>query len=622
LAEGNIELNENSVSETSLRVKGRIMKQETTAAAFRPARYLARDVAVVSAGDGSLLVSNRVAPPPAPQSLPQLLADQARSFPERPWLAQRNPGDEIWQTVTYGEAKHIVDALTQGLLNLRLKRPVLAVLSGNTIEHALIAMAALQAHVTVVPVSPAYATGGGDFAKLRNLIAMAEPGIVFVQHRAPHARALAALGLDVPVVSADLPAELEDGIAFTSLAATAVTPQVAASIAAITPDTVAKLMFTSGSTGSPKAVIHTQRVLCQNIAMLDLCNPRPINDTPPVLLDWLPWSHVMGGNAVFNGVLAEGGTLYIDGGRPAPGLFDETIRNLLTIAPTRFVNVPVGFAMLVDALERDAQLAGNFFRNLISLGYAGARLPDDICNRLEAIAVRETGCRIAFVTGYGSTEMGPAGTNVYWPTDRVGLIGLPAPAVTMKLCPLDGDRYEIRLKSPGMFAGYHGHPDQTAVALDEDGFYRTGDAARYVDPADATQGFAFAGRIAEDFKLLSGTFIRVGELRLDILEACPALADLVIAAPDMPWLGLLAWLKPGQKRDEAVAQLTAYNQRNTQSSRAIRRLLLLDTPPSVAAGEITDKGYVNQRGVLSRRAAAVSLLYAEAPAPDVVLLPG
>lgn len=598
------------------------MKQEMVEAAFRPAKYLARDVVVGTASDGSLLISNRIAPPPAPRSLPELLAEQAVSFPLRPWLAQRKPGEEIWQTITYADAKHIIDSLTQGLLNLRLKRPVLAVLSGNTIEHALIAMAAMQAHITVVPLSPAYASGGGDFAKLRTLIAMAEPGIIFVQHRAPHAQALAALELDVPIVSADPPAELEDGIAFASLAATAITPQVAASVSSIMPDTVAKLMFTSGSTGSPKAVVHTQRVLCQNIAMLDLCNPRPVDDTPIVLLDWLPWSHVMGGNAVFNGVLAEAGTLYIDSGRPAPGLFNETVRNLLSIAPTRFVNVPVGFAMLADALERDAQLAGNFFRNLISLGYAGARLPDDICNRLEAIAVRETGCRIAFVTGYGSTEMGPAGTNVYWPTDQVGLIGLPAPGVTMKLCPIDGDRYEIRLKSPGMFAGYHGHPDQTTAALDEDGFYRTGDAARYVDPADVNKGFAFAGRIAEDFKLLSGTFIRVSELRLDILQACPALADLVIAAPDMPWLGLLAWLKPGRKREDLVAQLTLHNQRNTQSSRAIRRLLVLETPPSVAAGEITDKGYVNQRGVLARRAANVSRLYAEPPAPDVVVLPG
>lgn len=335
----------------------------------------------------------------------------------------------------------------------------------------------------------------------------------------------------------------------------------------------------------------------------------------------------MGGNAVFNNVLADGGTLYIDDGRPAPGLFQETLRNLREVSPTRYSNVPAGFAMITAALEVDPDLARSFFKNLLAIGYAGARLPDEINARFQSLAVANTGHRLSFTSGYGATEMGPAGTFVYWQTDRVGLIGLPHPGVSLKLIPLDEGRYEVRLRSEGMAKQYYKMPIQTAAAFDEEGYFRTGDAAEFVNPADPNEGFAFSGRIAEEFKLQTGTFVKVGALRLEVLDACPMIMDAVVAGPDRPYVGLLAWPRPGvadlgQAAADFRAALTRYNQAHTGSSRRIERALLLTSPPSIDAGEITDKGYVNQRNVLKRRASDVERLYAAEPDQDVIVLEG
>lgn len=592
---------------------------------FRPTPFMVRDIDMATRDDGTIIVSCRQRPDPAPVHIPALLSAAAASHPGRTWLAQREGPGAGWREVTYGEAKAQVDRLTQGLLDLRLARPVLAILSGNSIEHALMAMAAMQAGIVVSPLSPSYASAGSDFSKLRAMLDVIEPGAVFVQDTEQYAAALTAIASDdIRVLhagpdraSGDLPA-----VSLDTLSRTPRGTEVTRAIAAVEPGSLAKLLFTSGSTGTPKAVIHTHAVLARNVVMQRQVQPRDNPDLPPVVaLDWLPWSHVMGGNAVFNGILADAGTLYIDDGMPVPALFGNTIRNLREISPTRFANVPSGYAMLADALEQEAALGDSFFRNLATLGYAGARLPDSLYDRLQSLAVRHIGQKIPFVSGYGATEMGPSATAVYWPVDRVGLIGLPHPGVEVKLVPLPGDdRFEVRLRSEGMTPGYYRNPEQTQLAFDEEGYFRTGDAARFADPEDALQGLEFAGRIAEEFKLLTGTFVRVSELRLAVLEACPHLMDVVVTGPDRPFVSLLAWKRPGSTVEQVTQCLEAYNSANTSSSRRVERILFLEEPPLLSAGEVTDKGYVNQRAVLARRQQLVDALYADPPIPDVLRL--
>lgn len=592
---------------------------------FRPTPFMARQIEVEHRENGQLIISCRQPPDPPPAHIPALLEAAATSHPGRIWLAQRQGPGGGWQKITYAEGKERVDRLTQGLIDLRLARPVLAILSGNSIEHALLAMAAMQAGIAVSPISPSYSAAGSDFSKLRLMIDLIEPGAIFVQDTDQYLAALAAIASDDIAVIYSTPGAHHSGRAAVSLETlwrARPGPGVQRAIGSLSPEGIAKLLFTSGSTGIPKAVIHTHNVLARNAVMQRQVQPRDREDLPPVVaLDWLPWSHVMGGNAVFNGTLADAGTLYIDDGMPVPALFGNTIRNLREISPTRFANVPSGYAMLADALEQDPALAETFFRNLATLGYAGARLPDSLYDRLQTLAVRHTGQKIPFVSGYGATEMGPSATAVYWPVDRVGLIGLPHPGVQMKLVPLPGDdRFEVRLRSAGMMPGYYRNPEQTERAFDEEGYFCTGDAARFADPDDVREGFEFAGRTSEEFKLLTGTFVRVSELRLAILEACPHFLDLVVTGPDRPYVGLLAWRRPGSSDTQITDCLELYNAANASSSRRVERLLVLEEPPLLAAGEVTDKGYINQRAVLARRQHLVDALYADPPLPDVLNL--
>lgn len=575
--------------------------------------------------NGDLIISCAQAPDPAPPHIPFLLSSAADSYPDRVWLAERRGADAAWTRVTYQEAKRRVDRLTQGLLELKLTRPVIAILSGNSIEHALLSIAAMQASIAVAPISQSYSAPNSDFIKLRAMLDVIEPGAIFVQDMATYRPAIEALGdknLQVIFAQADAGPSVGPLVSIEALARTAPGPEVARAIKAIQPDTIAKFLFTSGSTGAPKAVIHTQTVLTANVVMQRQVQPRdPETRRPVIVLDWLPWSHVMGGNAVFNGILADAGTLHIDEGRPIPHLFGKTIENLKAISPTRFSNVPSGYAMLADALEADPSLAQSFFANLETLGYAGARLPDTLYDRFQKLAVQHAGFKIPFVTGYGATEMGPSATTIYWKVDRVGLIGLPHPGVEMKLRPLPGDdRYEVRLRSGGMTPGYYRDPQKTEAAFDEEGYFRTGDAARFVDPDDAREGFEFAGRTSEEFKLLTGTFVRVGELRLSILEACPHLMDVVVTGSDRSYLGLLAWSRPGSTKAQIIDAMMHYNAANPSSSRLVKRLILLDEPPSLGEGEVTDKGYINQKAVLSLRKHLVDRLYTEPPLGDVVVL--
>jgi feruloyl-CoA synthase len=614
-----------------------------TKPAFRKIEWLERDIAVERRPDGVIILKSRVPLKPYEKHIPTSLAKWAKEAPNRIWLAQRTGADREWRKLPYGEGKRTVDALTQGLLNLKLEpgSPV-AILSGNSIEHALMTQAAMQARFPAAPVSPAYSLMSQDHLKLKYLFDLIKPAVVMVQDGPTFERALKALDLDgVTVIHVARPCEGIKSIAFAELAATPVTKEVEDSIAKITPDTVGKLLFTSGSTGMPKAVINTQAMMCANAAMMMQVRPRNPSAPQATYLDWMPWNHTMGGNALFNPVLTEGGTLYIDDGRPVPGQIEETLRNLHEISPTYYANVPAGYAALAAAMEKDDALCCSFFKNLGLMAYGGARLPDDLYERMQALAVRATGQRIVFYTGWGSTETGPTSTGTYWDTERVGLIGLPFPGVELKMVPV-GAKYELRLRGVNVTPGYFGRPDLTKAAFDEEGFYCIGDAGGFVDPADPPQGIMFAGRVVEDFKLTTGTFVHVGSLRTDaIAAASPVVQDALVTGQDRPFVGLLAWPNlhacrqivgdPEASYEDVVKHpdvlaclkrgLEAHNRSTVgASSMRIARAMLMTEPASIDGNELTDKGYINQRAGLERRAALVERLYADAPGEDVIVL--
>jgi len=611
--------------------------------AFRKIEWLKRDIAVERRPDGVIVLKSRIPLKAYEKHIPASLAKWAGEAPGRIWLAQRAGPDRQWRKVSFGEAKRAVDGLTQALLNLKLDpgSPV-AILSGNSIEHALMTQAAMQARFPAAPVSPAYSLMSHDHVKLKYLFDLIKPRVVMVQDGPAFEKALKALPLDgITVIHVARPCDGITSLAFSDLAATPVTSEVEQSIAAITPDTVGKLLFTSGSTGMPKAVINTQAMMCANAAMMMQVRPRDPNAPQATYLDWMPWNHTMGGNALFNPVLTEGGTLYIDDGRPMPGLIEETLRNLREISPTYYANVPAGYAALATAMEKDDALCRSFFRNLGLMAYGGARLPDDLYERMQALAVRATGERIVFYTGWGSTETAPTATGTYWDTERVGLIGLPFPGVELKMVPV-GAKYELRLRGINVTPGYFGRPDLTRAAFDEEGFYCIGDAGVFVDPADPVQGIIFAGRVVEDFKLTTGTFVHVGSLRTDaIAAASPVVQDALVAGQDRPFVGLLAWPNLHACRqivgnaeasyEEVVGHpevlaclkrgLQAHN-KSTEgaSSMRVARAMLMVEPASIDGNELTDKGYINQRAGLERRASLVERLYADPPGEDVIVL--
>jgi feruloyl-CoA synthase len=614
-----------------------------TKPAFRKIDWLERDIAVERRGDGVIVLKSRIPLNGHEKHIPASLAKWASEAPDRTWLAQRTGADRQWRKVSYGEAKRTVDGLTQGLLNLGLEAgcPV-AILSGNSIEHALMTQAAMQARLPAAPVSPAYSLMSQDHLKLKYLFDLIKPAVVMVQDGPTFEKALGAIDLTgVTVVHVARPCDGIESIAFADLAATPVTRDVEESIAKITPETVGKLLFTSGSTGMPKAVINTQEMMCANAAMMMQVRPRDAGGPIATVLDWMPWNHTMGGNAAFNPVLIEGGTLHIDDGRPMPGLIDETLRNLREISPTYYANVPAGYAALAAAMEKDDALCRSFFKNLAVMAYGGARLPDDLYDRMQALAVRTTGERIVFYTGWGSTETAPTSTGTYWDTERVGLIGLPFPGVELKMVPC-GAKYELRLRGINVTPGYFGQPELTKKMFDEEGFYCIGDAGVFVDPEDPTQGLIFAGRVVEDFKLTTGTFVHVGSLRTDaIAAATPVVQDALVAGQDRPFVGLLAWpnlhacrqivgdadasYEDVIKHPDVLACLKQGLQAHNgscsgASSMRIARAMLMVEPASIDGNELTDKGYINQRAGLERRADLVERLYADRPGEDVIVL--
>ena len=605
---------------------------------FKPLPMKGPDVAVERRADGSILLRSNHRPGEGPRSIAHLLQQRAQAHPDRPWMKQRAPQHGPWRQVTYGEALRAAESIAQWLLDRGLTPDdAVMVLSTNSIEHALITLGCYTAGVPVAPISPANSLISTDHAKLRHCAAVVQPRVVFAQSGALYERAFQTLRAQHPelaFVTAD--GTGEGAVALAELIATAATPAVAAARETLGHASVAKVLFTSGSTGMPKGVPQTFGMMAGVIAGQDGLRTEPLDpDLVPQSLEWMPWSHISAGNIGFNGVLWAGGTVHLDEGKPIPGQFETTIKNLYEVSPMVFGSAPIAFGMLADAMERDPVLRRSFFKNLRYMGYGGATLSNDVNQRLQALAVIETGHRIPLTTMYGATETQGI-TVTHWATERVGLVGLPLPGITIKLVP-NGQKLEVRVKGPTVTSGYIADPQRTAAAFDEEGFYKLGDAARFVDDDDPAQGLVFDGRVTEDFKLDSGTWVSVGTLRPDLVAATsPYVLDAVIAGQDKPFATALFWPSaaglqalaaepgPGSAIEKFAAilrqRLADFNATAGGSSRRITRALVMTEPPSIDAGEITDKGYVNQRATLERRDALVQALYDQPPGPCVIVV--
>src|SRR6266516_2556103 len=508
---------------------------------LRPIAYAPPRIVCERSGDGILRYRSTEPMAPHDPSLARLFRAAVERNPAGIFLAERDGG--LWRKLTYAAARPIVDALAAGLIErgLSAERPVM-ILSANSIDHALLTLAGHTAGVPVAPISVAYSLQSQDHAKLKHIAALLTPGLIYVADTGPFPKALAALDFGKTELVASRNGANIDGVtSFADMAQSRAGPALQKAVAAIGADTIAKFLFTSGSTDLPKGVINTHGMLAANQQQLAQIWPF-VAEAPLVLLDWLPWNHTFGANHNFNLVLRHAGTLFIDGGRPLPGLIDETVRNLAEISPTIYFNVPAGYAALLPFLERDEALARAFFVKLRLIFYAGAALPQDLWERLEAVSERATGERVPMTSSWGTTETSPLSTAAHFIIERAGPIGVPVPGVELKLVPV-GDKLEVRVRGPHVTPGYWKRPDLTRAAFDEDGFYRPGDAVRFADPAEPAKGIVFDGRLAEDFKLATGTWVAVGALRVAALAAAsPALQDAIIAGENREWIGMLAWL--------------------------------------------------------------------------------
>ena len=608
---------------------------------FRPLPQKTPDIEMWKTEEGIIYLSQRHAPGKRPKTVAHCLVERAQEHPDRPFLKQRNPQTDAWDTVTYGEADKITDSLAQAFLNLGAgpDSPVM-ILSGNSIKSALVMLGAQKIGTPAAPISVPYSLMSTDFDKLKHCFGAVKPALIFVEQFTPFKPALAALDLSNCKVFTAEEASGE-AIAFSELAATPVTAAVADALAGLSDDTVTKYLFTSGSTGMPKPVPQTQGMMCAMIAGVEGLKDEsrdPDYDPDEVgqVLDWLPWNHISGSNVNFNGALMNGATFWIDGGKPTPALFGETVRNIREVSPQVIGTAPIALAMLAEEMEEDEDLLKAVFKRLRSIGYGGATLSDDLYDRLQALSIKATGKRIPITTMYGATETQGI-TIVHWEAERVGLIGLPLPGMTLKLVPT-GDKMEVRVKGPSVMPGYVNMPDKNAEVFDEEGYYCLGDAAKMVDENNPNLGIIFDGRVGEDFKLSSGTWVSVGTLRPDFVAGVsPLVFDAVITGQDENYIGALVWPSPaviehlaaehggdmakafGAYQEQLAKKAAAFNAGEPGSSRRIRRIKILTTPPSIDAGEITDKGYVNQRLVQSLRADDVKALFTD-PSPAGVII--
>jgi feruloyl-CoA synthase len=581
--------------------------------------------------DGSILLRSPEHLRDGARCVGDWLEQWARQTPDAIFLAERGHVEASWTTVTYAQALRQVRAAASWILaqGLSAERP-LAILSDNSIDHALLALAAQHVGVPSAAISPAYSLMSRDFEKLKSMITLLGPGAIYVSATGPFAAALAAIG---PLHRAQIISGKEHdsgALAFGSVAATPERPEVAEAFAAVTPDTIAKFLFTSGSTGTPKAVINTQRMLTSSQqARAQTWTFLQPGRGDLVILDWLPWSHTFGANHNFNLVLRNGGSLYIDGGKPAPGLFATSLANLKSVMPTVYFNVPRGFDMLIAALRVDEDLRRRFFSEVKFAFYAGAALPQNLWDALAQLSIETVGRALPMVSAWGSTETSPLASDCHFLAERSGNIGVPIPGTELKLV-ASGDKLEVRVRGPNVTPGYWKAPELTKQAFDDEGFYLIGDAVKLADSARPERGLFFDGRVAEDFKLNSGTWVSVGTLRVAGIAALAPLAqDIVVSGhggnevrflvfPNVAACRAYAGLGDTADVNEvlahdkvrtAIAQgLTKLKQQNPNSSGHATRALLLAEPPSVDGGEITDKGYINQRAVLARRAAAVARL--------------
>jgi feruloyl-CoA synthase len=591
--------------------------------------------------DGTWRLRSAVPLGPYPPTVLASLRRWADEDPDYPLIAERD-AQGSWRTRSYGDLAAAAQAAGQGLLDLGLRPGApLLILSGNSVDHLVVLLAAMTAGIPVAPVSTAYSLLSSDHARIREITGLIRPGGVFAEDADQFSAALdalAALGeLRPPIVVASR-GRRGGYHRLADLEAVAPGPEVAAAYAGLGAGSLAKILFTSGSTGEPKGVLNTHGMLSANQLMMRHAWPFLAAERP-VIVDWLPWSHTFGGNHDINMMITAGGTLYIDAGRPVPALFGQSLANLAEVPPTIYLNVPAGYAQLVPVLESDPEFAARFFSRLRLMLNAAAALPPSLRQRLTAVAEQVTGRQIPVTSAWGLTETSPACTSAHYFFDDPACIGIPLPGAEVKLVPAD-DAYEMRVRGPHVTPGYFARPDLTSAAFDAEGFYRTGDAARLIDEGEPGLGLAFCGRIAEDFKLTTGTFVRVGAVRTALLSAIPLLSDAVIAGEGRDFVTALAWLNAAEARtllgrepgpgtaggevvtDDAVLRALAAALGGTQSGAGsaarVERLLVLSRPADLDRGEITDKGYVNQRRVLRNRAALVDILYADPPGPGVI----
>jgi feruloyl-CoA synthase len=596
----------------------------TTALTFAP-----REVSIDRRIDGTVILSSPLEWTPCDWRITDFLPRWANAVPDRVFLAQRNIKGG-WDEITYVEAWSQVQAVGQSLIDMGAKpADKLAVLSGNSIENAMISFAAMSIGVILAPISPNYTLMPGGLARLKDIAEVLRPSFVFVQS----GRDFSA-GRSIPELAAASWISVDgapETLPFHVLTARAGSEGFARVARKVSCDAVAKILFTSGSTGLPKGVLNTHRMMASSLQMGSMLVSPPV---APVQVEWLPWHHTMGSNVILHGILKNGGTLYIDDGRPLPQLFHKTVANLKEISPTAMFNVPAGYNLLCDVIEKDSDIGASVFRRMDRLSYGGAAISQGTLEKLYRLTFAVTGRRIPVMSGYGTTETAPTISMTHWATDQPGEIGLPAPGLQLKLIPVT-DTYEVRVKGPNVTPGYLGRPDLTKKAFDEEGFYCIGDTASFLNPEKPELGLRFTGRISENFKLANGTWVSIGNMRAAILAATRGvLLDIVVAGENREACGLLCWLNPTEaarisrspdadlNRDPHVVQflrdrLQEYNE-TVGSSERICSFSLLKDPPSMAAGEITDKAYVNQRAALKVRSEQVERLYANEAGQDVV----
>lgn len=602
---------------------------------LRPVALWQPDIRFEERDDGTMVVWQAGELGAYPRCMSDRIRHWAETAPDRSWMAER-ASDGSWKRVTYAQLQGHLERVGSFLLRLGLDQDnPLLILSENSLEHAIIALAGQHVGIPTSAIAPAYSLHGGGHQKLHDIAAQLRPGAIFAKDVEPFAPAInAVFGKDVPVISAFGRVSGRRCYSMNEACGFSPTEAGAAAAASVTPDMVAKLMFTSGTTGSPKAVIQTHRMICANMEMVRDAYSF-LKDEPPVLVDWAPWNHVASGNKVFNIAPYNGGTCYIDDGKPTPGGIAKTIRNLREIAPSWYFNVPAGFEMLIEAMDGDEGLAQNFFARLRLILYAGAGMADHTWKSLERLSIAATGARTLITSGLGSAETAPFATFCHMEQTGPGNIGIPAKGLKMKLAP-EGGKMEVRFKGPSITPGYWEQPELTAQAFDEEGYYKMGDALRMAVPGDPAKGFIFDGRVAENFKLQTGTWVSVGSLRAKLVDALDGLArDAVITGENREELGaLIVPFRPALERlvtdgtemsDEALfaapevrARLLsllqkAASQASGSSTRIVRALVLAE-PLALDAGEITDKGSVNQRAVLRNRADLVERLYSDHPA--------